>query len=103
MNSLRKGYGGEQRVLGLPRIETRVLHDDGDVALEDARVVGALRDRLRIAEVVEAKMFGAARADGHAVRPGRLAVAEVDGDGDVRVGVVRIEDARRLVAEELGL
>src|SRR5437868_5478240 len=101
--SLRKGNGGEQGVRVLPRVEARVLHDDRDVALEDAGVVGAPRDRLRIAEVVEAQVFGAPRRHGNAIRPGRLAIAEVDGDGDVRVGVVRVEDARRLVAEELRL
>src|SRR5205085_11985450 len=101
--SLRKGHGGEQRVLGLPRIETRVLHDDGNVTLEDARVVGALRDRFRIAEVVEAEVFGAARADGHAVGAGRLAIAIKNSDGNVCIFVVRVEDARGLVAQELGL
>src|SRR5947207_1300397 len=103
MSSLRKGDGGEQRVRVLPRVQSGVLHDDGNVALEYARVVGTVRDRLRIVEVVESKMLGAARRHGHAVRTGRLAIAEVDGDDDVGVGVVRVEDARRLVAEKLRL
>src|ERR1043165_9249922 len=104
MNSLlRIRNGGEEGVGGLARVETRVLHDDGDVGDDDGRVVGGARDRLGIGEVVEADVLRAPRRHGQAVRPGRLAIGEVDGDLDVRVGVAGVEDARGLVAEHLRL
>src|SRR5205807_5090782 len=43
------------------------------------------------------------RGNGEAIRPHRLTIAVVDDDLDVRVGVVRVEDARRLVAREFRL
>jgi hypothetical protein len=52
----REGDGAEQRRLGLPRVEPRVLHDDGHVGLDDAGVVGRERDGLRVAQVVEGQV-----------------------------------------------
>src|SRR6185369_2262371 len=88
--SLRIGHRRHERVLRLARVEARVLHDDRHVRLDDAGVVGGVWDGLGIAQIVEAQVQRAPRRHRHAIGPGRIAILEVEGDGDVcrlRVGV----------------
>src|SRR5919205_4221055 len=47
-------YRREKRVLGLARVQPRVLHDDGHVRLDQASVVRVRGDRLGVRKLVEA-------------------------------------------------
>ena len=53
-HSVCERHGRQQRVVGLTRIESGVLHDDRRVGTHDAGEVGVGRDLFRIAQVVEA-------------------------------------------------
>jgi hypothetical protein len=53
------GDGRDQRIRVLPRIEPRVLDDDGDVRLDQAGVLDPARHR-RVVELVEPLVEGAA-------------------------------------------
>jgi len=97
----RIGDCSNQGVLGLARIEPRVLHDDRNVRLDEAGVVGISWDRLRVGEVIEAEVPRAPRGNGHSERSGRLAVAVEDGDRLPPIGLFVQEFAQetRLLAE----
>src|SRR5215212_10024585 len=69
-----EGHGGQKRVLGLARVEPRVLYDDRHIRLDHARVVGLARDGLGVVKVVETDVNGAPCGHGDAVGPDRLAV-----------------------------
>jgi hypothetical protein len=56
--------GAEQGKRFLPRVEARVLRDDGYVRDYDTGEVGFDRDRLRISKVIEAKVLGPTGRDG---------------------------------------
>lgn len=72
------GHGREQREFCLSRVESRVLHDDGNVRFEHRGIVGVARDRLRIDEIVKAQMEGSPRAH-RTVRCQRRNDARLDG------------------------
>src|SRR5690625_27384 len=56
----REGDRTDESVLGLTRIEASMLYDDRNIRLDQARVVGAVRDRLGVLELVEADKIGRA-------------------------------------------
>src|SRR5690606_26432392 len=97
----REGDRGHQRVLGLARIQARVLDHDRHVRLDHAGERSVLRDRLRILERVEAQVVRTPRRHGDGVRAGRLAVGEEHGDAYRGLGVAGVEDAAGLVAFQL--
>ena len=94
-----EGDRGHECVLRLPGVQTRVLHDDRDVRLDQARVVGRERHRLGVLEVVEPQVERPPGRHRRAVRPGGLPVLEEERDLDVRVLVGDVEQARGLVAQ----
>src|SRR5215208_7335162 len=81
----RVRYRREQRVLGLPGVETGVLHDDGHLRLDHAGVPGIPGDRLRIAELVEARVKGTSGRNPHPVGSRGFTVLEIDRNLDLRV------------------
>src|SRR5262249_642153 len=58
------------------------------------------RNGLGLLEIVETQVKCAAWRDDHAVRSGRFAIGEIDGESDVRLAIARIQDARRFVGQE---
>src|SRR5690625_2267266 len=100
---LAVGDGAQQGVLGLPAVQSRMLHDYREIGTDDAREVLPLRDGFRVVQLVEAQVYRALGGNGHPVGAGRLAVAEVDRYLDVRIAVTRVEEAGGLVAGHLGL
>src|SRR5690606_35240175 len=71
--------------------------------LDDARVRRVFRDRLRVAELVEAEVQRPPRGHGHAVGAHGLAVGIEDRDLDVCVAVRGVEEAGDLVTGHLRL
>src|SRR5262245_35004906 len=96
---LRVSDGGEQRDLRLARVESRVLQHDRHVRLEHRRVVGIARDRLRILEIVEAQMKGAARRHRESIDH-RLAIREINRQRDLCLLVGGVQDAGRLMRDQ---
>ncbi len=78
-----------------------MLHDDRDIGDDHAGKVRIVGDGLGVFQVVEAQVKGAARRHLHPIRPYRLAFCEINRDLDVRVGVACVQNANRLVADEL--
>src|SRR5436190_17681785 len=93
------GNRGDERVFGLARVETGVLHNDRYVGSDDARVVGGARNR----QLVETDVPGPARRYRDGKRSVRLAIAVINGDLYMRIDVIRVEDASGLVAGEVRL
>src|SRR5689334_17098107 len=88
----------EERVLCLTRVEPAVLHDDGHVRPDDARVFRVTRHWLRVAQLVEALMQGSLGGHLQPVWPDGLAVLEIKGDLDRCILIGSVEDAGGLVA-----
>src|SRR5690348_1909678 len=66
----------QERVGRLPGVQTRMLHDERDVRLDERRVIRPLRNRLRLDELVEPEVLGATRGHGDPVRSDRLTIGE---------------------------
>src|SRR5215831_17017170 len=98
--ALRVGNCRQKCDFGAARIEPRVLHDDRNVGFEYRGIVGVARDRLRVVEIIEAQVQRAAGGDGHAVRAGRLAVGEENGNRDARLALPGVENASGLVGDQ---
>src|SRR5215831_5379615 len=102
-SNFRIGNRGQKRDLGTPRVEPRVLNDDGNVGFEYGGIVSVARNRLRVVEIVEAQVQSPPRRDGDAVRADRIAVGEENSDGYVRITVRGVKDARGLVGDKLAI
>src|SRR5215475_12845736 len=98
--TFRVGNRRQKCDFGAARIEPRVLHDDRNVGFEYRGIVGVARDRLRVVEIIEAQVQRAAGGDGHAVRAGRLAVGEENGNRDARLALPGVENASGLVGDQ---
>src|SRR5690606_8314169 len=94
------GDRAEQGVGGLPRVEPRVLDDDGRRRDDDGRVVGAAGHGLGVVEVVERHVAHPLGGHHHDVGAGRRAVGEVEPDLDARVVGTGVEQAQALVTRE---
>src|SRR5690625_3004187 len=79
-----------------------MLYDDRNIRLDQARVVGAVRDRFGVLEQVEAGMSSPACGDCQVVASEGLAIDEEDRDLDVRLFRGNGQGADSLVAHELG-
>src|SRR5690625_5442849 len=79
-----------------------MLYDDRNIRLDQARVVGAVRDRFGVLELVEADMSSPACGYRQVVGSDGLAIGEEDRDLDVRLFRGSVQDADCLVALELG-
>jgi hypothetical protein len=77
-----------------------MLNDDRLVGFEHRRIIGIARNGSGILEVVETQMKCTARRDDHMERSEGLAIREKNRDGDVRLLVAGIEDARGFVADQ---
>src|SRR5437667_350025 len=67
-----KGDCAEQRVGGLPGIESGMLDHDRYVGLDDTGVVCVAGNRLGILQVVESQLLSAPCRHNHGIWPGRL-------------------------------
>jgi YVTN family beta-propeller protein len=79
----RESHRTEQGICILPRIQSRMLNDDWNVRLYDARIVGGAGNWRRVVEIVEADVLGAPCREIHYIRPHRLPICEEDCDFDV--------------------
>lgn len=77
-----------------------MLHHDRHIRFEHGGMVGIAWHRLRVVEIIEAQVQGAARRHRYLIRPDRFLVGEEQGDDDVRVAVAGVEDAGGLVRDQ---
>jgi len=75
-----------------------VLDHDRNIGFDNARKTHATGHRGRHLKIVEALVTRAPGRDGEAVRALRVAVLEIQRQGDGRIGGTSVEDAARLVA-----
>lgn len=78
-----------------------MLHDDGNVRFDHARIVPTPRNRRRITKVIKSKVLGAPRRDGNKVRAYWFFVAEINSDPNVSFLVVRVQHTCRLMTQHL--
>lgn len=80
-------HGRHERQFCLAGIQAGMLDDDRDIGFEDTGIVGVFRDGFRILQIVEAYMPGAPRRYRDFIRSRRIAVLEVNRDGNVGIPV----------------
>src|SRR5581483_3800641 len=85
------------------RVQPRVLDNDRNVRAYDGGVRRVARDGLGDLEVVEPQMPGSLALHGEPVRPGWLAVLEIQHDLDRCSGIGDVEDAGGFVRHQLTL
>jgi hypothetical protein len=81
-------------------IEPRVLNDDRDVRFEHRRIIGIPRNGSGIFQIIETQMQCTPWRDCHVERTNGLAIRKKYSEGDVRLFVTGIENARGLVADQ---
>src|SRR5690348_6228000 len=77
-----------------------MLHHDGNIGFDHARVVGIVRYGFRIGQFIETDMLCSQCIDNDMVRPGRFSVGEENRDMDVGIVIAAIKDAYRVMAHQ---
>jgi hypothetical protein len=78
-------YRSKQRVLGLTRIQSRVLHHNGHIRLNQTRIRRVGRDLFRILKIIEAQMLVTPSGNREFVGTNRITIFKKDCDSHVRV------------------
>src|SRR6185437_14550677 len=90
----------QQCVRRLPGIETRMLHHDGNIRFNHARIICSPW-KLRVEQIVKAQVFCSLSRNVDHVGTQRLAIAEINADLHVRIAVSCVQNAGSLVTQHL--
>jgi len=96
-------YRAQERIFGLTRIQSRMLHDDRNIRLDNACKVGVVRYGFWVGEVVEADMLCSSRRHGYVIRAPGLAIGVENRDCNAGIVIRRIQKANGFVTCELWL